>query len=382
MAGQIIRRGDRKWCVRVFLGNNEHGKRVYQNRSVSGAKKDAEKVLAEMLRTRSLGPSILRNERLLVDELLNDLIREYTINGRAVGILKMKIEKYLRPSFGKLQASKINTASIEGYADSRLMSGAAVATVNRELGLLRRAFSLGYQCEPRKVERIPRIKLFKENNVRKGFFEHEHYKAMLQALPDHLKAVLVMGYWTGLRRGEITSLKWEQVDLRNGVLRLEAGTTKSGEGRIVPLAPDLWECLKMQRERSRLEYPECVQVFHYRGKPFKDFRDGWDTAAAKAGLIDEKGKPKLLFHDLRRSAVRNLLRGGVPEKVAMAISGHKTRAVFDRYNIVAESDLRTAITRLSGYISQQEGEAEKGSIGTQNQNPHTIRTSEASGVIN
>jgi len=386
MAGQIVKRGERKWCVRVYLGTDETGKRRYQNKTVKGVKRDAELALAEMLRTRSLGPSILKNERLLVAELLDDLIRDYSLNGRVVEAVKLKVERYLRPAFGRLHASKLNSTSVEQYADTRLKDGAAPATVNRELTMLRRAFSLGYQCEPRKVERIPRIKLFKENNTRTGFFEHEHYSAMLKALPDHLKPVLVMGYWTGLRRGEIVSMRWSQVDLKNGVLRLEAGTTKSGEARIVPLSPDLWECLKMQREKTKLDYPECEFVFHYRGMPFMDFRGGWKEGATRAGLVDDKGKPKLLFHDLRRSAVRNLLRGGVPEKVAMAISGHKTRAVFDRYHIVSEADLRTAIGKLSGYLADQECQSRNGAeidaFGTQNQNPHTIRTQDTSKGVN
>jgi integrase len=285
---------------------------------------------------------------------------------------------HLPKAFGKLRASRVDSKVINAYVEARPKESVKVGTFNRELGLLRRAFTLGYESEPRKVERIPRIKLFKENNVRTGFFEHEHYTAILKELPDYPQGVLVMGYWTGVRRGEIVWLKWQQVDLKNGVLRLEAGTTKSGEASIVPLAPALWECLKMQREKSRIEGNDCQHVFQYRGKPFRDFRPGWGEAAVRAGLVDSNGEPNLLFHDLRRSAVRNLLRGGVPEKVAMAISGHKTRAVFDRYNIVSESDLRTAISRLTGYISAQEAKSEEnGDVDSKREavkNPDTMQT--------
>jgi integrase len=379
MAGQIIRRGDRVWCVRTYLGTDESGKRRYQNKTIQGNKRDAELALAEMLRTRSLGPSILKNEAVLVGELLDDLTNDYKANGQHMPTCNYRVA-HLRKAFGNMRASRVDSKAIAAYIADRTADGVAVGTINREIAFLRRAFTIGYQSEPRKVDRVPRIKLFRENNTRTGFFEHEHYTAMLKVLPDSLKGVLVMGYWTGLRKGEIVSLKWQQVDLKNGVLRLEAGTTKSGEARIVPLAPDLWECLKMQREKTNLEHPQCEHVFHLEGKPFHDFRPEWKAASKEAGLVDENGKPKLLFHDLRRSAVRNLLRGGAPEKVAMAISGHKTRAVFDRYHIISESDLRTAITRLSGYISQQESEAaagpEKSAIGTQETNPHTIRTQE------
>jgi len=377
MAGQIIRRGERTWVVRTYLGTDERGKKRYQNKTVHGIKRDAELALAEMLRTRSLGPSILKNEAVTVSELLDDLTADYRANGQHMPTCNYRVA-HLRKAFGNMRTSRIDSKTIAAYVADRTAQGVAVGTINREIAFLRRAFTLGYQCEPRKVDRVPRIKLFKENNTRTGFFEHEHYTAMLKALPDYLKPILVMGYWTGLRRGEIVSMRWQQVDLINGVLRLEAGTTKSGEARLVPLAPDLWECLKMQRERSRQDYPDCQHVFQYRGKPFKDFRQGWDEAVRRAGLVDENGKPKLLFHDLRRSAVRNLLRGGVPEKVAMSITGHRTRAVFDRYHIVSESDLRTAITRLSGYISQQEqhasGKTETQPESTPEANPHTMHT--------
>jgi integrase len=191
------------------------------------------------------------------------------------------------------------------------------------------------------------------DNVRKGFIEHEAYTHLRAALPEYLRAVVTMAYCTGMRRGEIVSLRWENVDLLNRLVRLNAGETKNGDGRVIPLGDDLLESLKSQLHLRNTTVPDCPLVFFRIVKtketptlgwvPIGDFRKVWDSACAKSGLTGR------LFHDLRRSAVRALIRSGVQERVAMMISGHKTRSVFDRYNIVSEQDLTDAVRKLQKF---------------------------------
>ena len=100
--------------------------------------------------------------------------------------------------------------------------------------------------------------------------------------------------------------------------------------------------LSTKKERDEF-WPECDFVFHRLGKPLIDFRGAWDSAVTRAGL------GSLKFHDLRRSGVRNLSRSGVPETVIMRITGHRTRAMFDRYNITSESDLADAASRVEAF---------------------------------
>jgi integrase len=210
-------------------------------------------------------------------------------------------------------------------------------------------FSLASRATPPKVARVPYIQMPTHDNVRKGFIEHEGYTQLLAALPEYLRPVVTMAYHTGMRRGEIMALRWENVDILNGLVRLNVGETKNGEGRMIPLGDELLESLKSQLHLRNTTVPDCPLVFFRIIKtkenptpswvPIGDFRKVWETACAKCGLAGR------IFHDLRRSAVRNLIRAGVQERVAMRISGHKTRSVFDRYNIIDESDLKLAVRK-------------------------------------
>jgi len=177
--------------------------------------------------------------------------------------------------------------------------------------------------------------------VRKGFFLDEEYRLLRSALADHLKIPFILAHWTGMRAGEILSLRWEEINLQEGWLRLEPGTTKNRRGRTIPLIQEVQDVLLRWKQVTLLRHPYCPWICHFRGKQLKRIpKRTWDKTCEKVGL---KGK---LFHDLRRTAVRNMVRAGIPERVAMEISGHKTRSVFDRYDIVSEADLSEAQRKL------------------------------------
>jgi len=196
---------------------------------------------------------------------------------------------------------------------------------------------------------VPFIPMLKENNVRKGFFEHGDFLALRYALPEYLRGLVTFGYKTGWRKTEIQTLTWAQVDLDQGIVRLEPGDTKNDEGRTVYLDEELMEVFKMQWEKRRAGKKILPYVFTNRegADAIRDFRDAWDKAC------DEVQIGKRLFHDFRRTAVRNMVRSGIPERVAMMISGHKTRSVFERYNIVNDTDLKQAAARQEAYLKAQ-----------------------------
>jgi integrase len=250
-----------------------------------------------------------------------------------------------------LEVSPVNVITALRNQDEldRAKKGASKATINRELSALKRMLNLGAKQTPPKVDRVPYIPMLKENNTRKGFFEHGDFLALRDALPDHLKGFATFAYKTGWRVSEISNLTWSQVDLAQGIVWLQPGETKNDEGRTVYLDEELREIFKNQKELRKKNKILTPYVFtNEEGTDrIKYFRKSWNKACEKAKI------GKRLFHDFRRTAVRNMVRAGVPERVAMMVSGHKTRSVFERYNIVSDSDLRLAAQSQEEYLKSQ-----------------------------
>ncbi len=353
--GSLFKR-NRIWWIKFY----QNGK-PYRESSRSTRKSDAERLLKLREGAVAKGePISLRAERITIDELLDDVISDYEANIKSLDMVKLSASK-LKAFFGGLRASRITTAHVNTYITkrrgmtTRRGGPPSDASINRELSLLKRAYSLAKTSTPPKALSAPHIRLLRENNAREGFIEREEYLALKAALTSHVKPILTMGYFTGMRLGEILGLRWSQVDLQRRLVRLEAADTKTRTARTIPLAEELYQALAELKAQRDWHWRDVEQVFVRDGQPIKGFKRAWQTACDAVGLGEkEKREGKavyrgLLFHDLRRSAVRNLIRSGVPERVAMAISGHKTRSIFDRYNITSESDLEQAARSLDAY---------------------------------
>ncbi len=166
-----------------------------------------------------------------------------------------------------------------------------------------------------------------------------------------MKGFATFAYKVGWRLEEIGNLTWNQVDLDQGIVRLEAGETKNNEARTVYLDDELNNVFTQQWKLRKKGDTLLPYVFlNAQGSDrIKRFDKSWKTACKDAKIGNR------LFHDLRRTAVRNMIRSGIPERVAMMISGHKTRSVFDRYNIVNDTDLKLAAQKQQTYLESQMG---------------------------
>lgn len=346
--GHLFQRG-RFWWIQY-----SHHRRLHRESSRSTNRTVAERKLRRRLAEIHVGEFIgPKAERIRYEELAAELVNYYLTTGKKSLVRPKKAgakpyvggQLHLDKFFKGYRAVDITTDRIREYVRARQAKGAANATINRSLAALKTMFHLAVKA--RKLREVPYFEKLEERNVRKGFLEHDQYLRLRAALPDYLTPVLAMGYYTGMRRGEIRGLRWEQVSLLDRQARLDPGTTKNDEGRIVPLADELVETLKLQLQRRNAECPACPFVFFRGTRPLGNFRKAWDKACVEAEL------PGLLFHDLRRTAVRNLVRAGVPERVAMAVSGHRTRAMLDRYTIVSERDLNEAARKLDTYVTHR-----------------------------
>lgn len=337
------RHGDDRTSSLWWIAYYQNG-RLFRESTETADYEDAKNALKGKEGDISKGaPALPRSGRILMGDLLHDVVLDYKVNDKASTTdVERRIRLHLEPVFGNRRAASIRTSEIREYIQARRDEEAKNATINRELAVFKRAFSLA--VNEGKLLFKPKIPMLNENNVRKGFFERTAFDSLLNHLDDDLKPVFRFAYVTGWRvASEIFPMQWSQVDFEAAVVRLEPGTTKNDEGRTFPFTAELRDVLEQQRAGNRDLKKRgiiCPWVFNRNGHRIKSVKNAWNKARTNAGL------PGRLQHDFRRTAIRNLIRAGVGEKVAMLMCGHKTRSVFDRYCIVDERDLQDAARLL------------------------------------
>jgi integrase len=353
--------GQKRRTAVWYIGYSINGKKVRES-SKSENKADAEALLAQRLaETRRGGPTPSEMRAVTFETLERLLLKDYERKGNRSDPRTGNLAAF----FEGWKAADIDESAISRYVDKRQDEKAANGTISRELAILRRMLNLGHAR--RLVARVPSFDgMMLAGEVREGFVTEDSFQKLRAALPDYLQPLVETLYLTGWRRADVLSRTWADVDLAGGWLTI-GRETKEKTGRSFPLIPRLRAILEAQRAKAdEIEAETGREVeyvfFHYResinrrakaGDPIRDFRRAWATACKTAEV------PKLRVHDLRRSAIRHFIRAGVSENVARAYSGHKTAAVFSRYNITSQADLEDGGAKLSAFF---EGEG-KGTTG-------------------
>lgn len=334
-SGSVYQRGD-VWYVDFYVnGDRRRIATDAQNKTEAKAVRDREREAARGANARPGGPPTYEDAE-------QALIADYARKGNRSNPEKRL--KHLRPTFGGRTLASIGARHIDAYATYRVKhEGAAPATVNRELACLRRMFHRMRELDA--IDAVPHFPMRQEQNVRTGFIGEDELQLILKHIRPELHGLVEFAYVTGWRKGEILSRDWSHVTDR--AIRLEPGQTKNDEGREFPLIPRIARIIEAQRDRMDGKIGGPL-FFWTPGRRIKSFKESWQSAVEAAGL------PDLLFHDLRRSAVRNLVLAGIDEHTAMKLTGHKTRSVFDRYDIVDSARLHEQASKLEAFYGQTE----------------------------
>ena len=273
--GSLYRRG-RFWWIKYYVD----GRPIRES-----AKTERESEARKLLKLREGAaaggiPVLPKADRLRVDDLLRDLLNDYRVNGKRSLDKARRSARRLSAALGARRAASLTGAEIRGYIALRQGEGAANATINRELAALKRAFSLAIANQSLRFR--PNIPMLTESNIRTGFLSEAEVAGLVKLLPRPLQLVALFAAFSGWRKREVLWLTWSNVDMERGVVRLEPGVSKAGEGRQVYLTAEMLSAFRMQRElTAKLERDEgriIPWVFHRNGKPVRSFDGAWRVA--------------------------------------------------------------------------------------------------------
>jgi integrase len=353
--GTLYQRGNTWWI------QYSHRGQVYRESSHSPDKATANKLLNQRLReygrNRVIGPAA---EKVTLEEMKAVLLDNYRLEGNrsiaTVEYFAANLLTFFRP---RTRAIDITRSTVAAYVKARLDAGKSNATINRETACLRHMFNLMVEDGRLSRDHVPTTPRLKEAEPRKGFLEPAEFVKLRGALPAGLRDAISFLYLSGWRKGAMRSLNWSrdaelehdaEGNITGGSIHLAPENSKNKEPWTLPLTGEVLEVIRNAWQNRK---DDCPYIFHDAGIPIGDFRKAWRKACQAVGL------DALLVHDLRRSCARNLVRAGVPERIAMNFTGHKTRSMFDRYNIVGDSDLRSAMNRVSEYVKERATEKPK-----------------------
>ena len=311
-----------------------------------------------------------------VHDLAEALKADFELRGKASS-QNLSYLKRVDTDFGDMLAVALTPEKIDRYIEERLADGAANASINRVLQLLGQAYALAIRRGH--LARAPYIRRLSEaGNARQGFFTETELAAVIENLPTDLRDFVRFASLTGMRKNELASLSWKMVE--GDELHIPADICKNRKKRQVPLAGQLSQIIERRRQAARIEVNGLTElaeyIFHRGGQKVGCFKKAWASACVSAGVgrmvcpkCQDEGSSRTcaqckvsttydgrIFHDLRRMAVRRMVRAGINPQIAKKWSGHKSDSMFQRYSILTTDDMREAYERTEKF---RETEAQK-----------------------
>jgi integrase len=344
--GLIKIKGSPFWYIIYYVD----GRKIQESSKTDSAMK-AEKLLQIRMGEHSLGISPAQDvKNLKYEDVRNSWFDEHRNQGRfyvtkADGTPTLTGLQHLDTFFKSTPVTRITSDMLRRYIDERRKAGMKDPTIRRNLVMLRSMMNMARKEGKLRQVDIPHFPMPRDSKPRQGFVTPEVFKTLRDALPENLRPLITFIYYTGCRKGAALKITWAMVNKDATEIQLPGDITKSGEPLTLPLVgAGLEDVSVMLRKMFRKEGP----VFDA-----TNLRVSWMKTCTKVKLgkmEEDRTYIGLTIHDLRRSAARNLIRAGVSRGVAMQITGHKTEAVFERYNITDAKDIREALVKVGDYV--------------------------------
>lgn len=331
--------GIRKRGAAYFLDYYVNGRRVRE--AVGTSKKQAENILSkrktDIIENKYF--DIRKKHRILFEDFAKTFYELHSCVNKRPRVAKRdsQLINHLVKHFGGRYLYEITPMIIEKYKVLRRET-VAPATVNRELACLKCMFNKAIQWEKTYDNPVRQVKLFKENNQRTRFLEQNEIPKFVESCSEHLKPIVIVAVFTGMRKSEILNLKWEDIDFKRGIIYLLF--TKNNEKREVLMNDIVYKALSSIERHKNSPY---VFLSHT-GKPYTNVRKSFETALKKCGIIDFK------FHDLRHTFASQLVMMGIDIKTVQELMGHKTIEMTLRYSHLSPDHKKKAVDILGKKI--------------------------------
>jgi integrase len=347
----IYKRGNTWWYEFIFAG-----RRVRES-----AKTSRKTIASEAERNRRLelektlsGMSIEKRENRIrsVSDVVRTYEGHYSINHRAKSVLFSSSRlAHVKRLLGTALLPDLTEGTIRTYIKARLAEGAGGRTINMELGELSRAIGHKWSALWPKVR-----KLEERKEVGRALSPEEERRLLDmvggQSSPNRsqtLATFIRIALLTGMRAGEITSLTWGQIDFERQVITVGKAKSAAGTGRQIPMNRDLFAVFSAHSAWFTKRFGQA-QVWHYLfpfgkptpndpNRPITDVTGSWKTLRKTAGV-------QCRLHDLRHTAATKMAEAGVPESTMLALMGHMSRAMLERYSHIRMAAKRTAMDSL------------------------------------